>query len=333
VHLSASVGIVLPAQASGDADAVLQDASTAMREAKRAGGARYSLFEPQMKERAARRGSIESELRLALTRDELFVVYQPLVRLHDGVCVGVEALVRWRHPSRGLVPPGEFIEIAEETGLIGALGRFVLNQACRQYMQWQELWAGQMPGLMSVNVSRAQLGDATLPDQVRQALHHSGMPASALQLEVTESLAGQDDTVKARLHQLKALGVTLALDDFGTGYSSLACLHLLPVDVVKIDRSFVSQLETSAHHRVLIEATIMVARSLGMGTVAEGIETQGQADALTGLQCDKGQGYLYARPLPADEATRWLSQRARTIAEADSAAEVSLQMQRHSGTC
>ena len=309
VHVSASMGVVLRAQAGADADSLLQDASIAMREAKRGGGARYSVFEPMMRERAARRGSVEMGLRRALLEGELFVVYQPIVDLASGGCVAAEALVRWRHPSRGIVPPVEFIEVAEETGLIGALGAFVLGEACREFVRWQRVLGDRAPRTMSVNLSRAQLADPALVQQVAQTLHASGMLAANLQLEVTESLAAQDPNVQVRLHQLKALGLTLALDDFGTGYSSLASLHLLPVDVVKIDRSFVSQAETSAHHRVLIAATVRVARSLGMGTVAEGIETAGQAAVLARLQCEKGQGYLFARPLVAEDALQWMAAR------------------------
>jgi diguanylate cyclase (GGDEF)-like protein len=317
VHTSASIGVVLRAQAGEDANTVLLNASIAMREAKRAGGARYVVFEPAMKARAARRGTIESELRCALTDGHLFVVYQPIIDLTTGDCTGVEALVRWRHPRRGTVSPIEFIGIAEETGLIGPLGQFVLETACRQFVSWQQTLGARAPQLLSVNLSRAQLTDPALPEQVRQVLIHSGLAAEHLQLEVTESLAAQDDVIQARLHELKAFGLTLALDDFGTGYSSLASLHQLPVEVVKIDRSFVSQLESSAHHRVLVETTIRVARSLGMRTVAEGIETEGQAALLAELQCDKGQGYLFAKPLPAGEATDWLARhRARTGAGA-----------------
>lgn len=309
VHASASMGVVLHAQAGADADSLLQDASIAMREAKREGGARYTVFEPAMGERAARRGRVENGLRRALREDELFVVYQPIIDFATGNCVSAEALVRWRHPSRGIVPPMEFIEVAEETGLIGPIGNFVLNEACREFMRWQRALGDRAPRIMSVNLSRAQLAEPALVDQVAEALHSSGMPAESLQLEVTETLAAQDPDVQARLHELKSLGLTLALDDFGTGYSSLASLHLLPVDVVKIDRSFVSQAETSSHHRVLIAATVRVARSLGMGTVAEGIETEGQAAVLARLQCDKGQGYLFARPLTADDARLWLAAR------------------------
>ncbi len=310
VHLTVSMGVVLCAQAVDDADEVLLNASIAMQEAKRAGGGRYWIFEPEMRARATRRGSLEAELRIALSSGELFVVYQPQVSLSDGRCTGVEALVRWLHPVRGVVSPDEFIALAEETGLIDTLGEYVLNEACRQFVSWQTMLADQAPLKMSVNVSRAQLADPHLPSRVQQALRLSTMKAQQLQLEVTESLAAQDSQVQVRLHELKALGVTLSLDDFGTGYSSLSSLSLLPVDVIKIDRSFVCQAESSAHHRVLIEATILVARSLGMGTVAEGIETIGEARLLQQLKCDVGQGYLYSKPLAAAEATRWLTTRA-----------------------
>ncbi|MDP2005575.1 MAG: EAL domain-containing protein [Rubrivivax sp.] len=316
VHLSCSVGVVMgsDAAAGADADAVLQDAGLAMREAKRAGGARLCLFEPPMKERAWRRGSLEGELRQAIDGGQLFVVYQPIRKLADGAVDSVEALVRWRHPQRGTVPPVEFIEIAEETGLIAPLGAFVLDTACQQFVQWQQTLGTRAPRLLSVNLSRAQLADPAITARVQQALQRAGLAPCCLQLEVTESLAAADAQIPARLHELKALGVTLALDDFGTGYSSLASLHQWPVDVIKIDRSFVSQLETSTHHRVLVQATVRVARSLGMGTVAEGVETEGQAAALRALGCDKVQGYLYARPLTADDATRWL------VAEAEAEA-------------
>ena len=306
VHSSASIGVVLLEHSQGDADTLLQDASLAMREAKRAGGACFRVFDPILKERAWRRGSLEAELRRALNAEQLFVVYQPIVDMAHGGVSGMEALVRWRHPERGTVSPVEFIEIAEESGLIGALGEFVLNQACLQHVAWQRTLGDLAPRMMSVNVSRAQLSDPRITAQVRLALKSSGLPAACLQLEVTESLAAQDQLIQARLRELKLLGVTLALDDFGTGYSSLSSLHLLPIDVVKIDRSFVNQVESSAHHRVLVEATVRVARSLAMSTVAEGVETPGQAAVLKALDCDKGQGYFFARPMSGDEATRWL---------------------------
>ena len=310
LHLGVSVGVAAGDGSVGDADSVLQDAGIAMREAKRAGGGRHEVFDPAMKARATHRGMVEAELRRALAQDELFVVYQPIVSLGGDATTSVEALVRWRHPLRGTVPPLAFIEVAEQTGLIGALGAFVLDTACRQFMQWQQQLGGLAPQGLSVNLSRAQLTEASLVDQVRRALQSCGMPAAALQLEVTESLAAQDDQVRAQLQALKALGLTLALDDFGTGYSSLSSLHQMPVDLVKIDRSFVCQLETSAHHRALVKATVEVAQSLGMGTVAEGIETPGQAALLQALQCQKGQGYWFGRPMQADALADWLVGRA-----------------------
>ena len=305
------MGVVLQAQAGDSADAALRDASIAMVEAKRAGGSRYVIFEQRMLERAAQRGGMEADLRVALAEGQLFVVYQPVVRfnVHTGWdrFAGVEALVRWRHPVRGLVSPVEFIGVAEDCGLIHAIGEFVLHTACQQFLSWQRELGARAPRTLAVNVSRAQLTQPNLVRSVHDILQRSGMPFESLQLEVTESLAAQDETVQSRLHELKTLGLKLALDDFGTGYSSLSSLHLLPVDTVKIDRSFVTHVETSRHHQVLIEATIRVAHSLGMGTVAEGIETAGQAAALAALSCEKGQGYFFSKPLHSAVLAEWLT--------------------------
>jgi diguanylate cyclase (GGDEF)-like protein len=313
VVIRLSMGLVWSGDAGADAGAMLRDASIAMVEAKRAGGARCVAFETAMRERAARRADIESDLRQALVDDQLFVVYQPVVGLcADGAtdhAAGVEALVRWRHPARGVVPPIEFIQVAEESGLIGALGDFVLRRACRDFAAWQRALGERAPRLLAVNLSRAQLAEPGWPAVVRDVLAQNGMRPDQLQLEVTESLAAQDQQVQQRLHELKAIGVTLALDDFGTGYSSLSSLHQLPVDTVKIDRSFVCQADTSHHHRVLIEATVKVAQSLGMSTVAEGIETEAQAQAVRAQACAKGQGYLFSRPLAAPDLIDWLSAR------------------------
>jgi diguanylate cyclase (GGDEF)-like protein len=305
LHVNVSMGMVLRAQMAGDADAVMQDSSIAMREAKRAGGARYVVFEPAMQERAIRRGAVEMELRQAIAERALFVVYQPVVALQPdpsgaglpAFAAGVEALVRWRHPTRGLISPIDFIGVAEESGLIGDLGEFVLQTACHQFAAWQRELGHRAPRLLAVNLSRGQLVGTGIVDIVGRALQSSGLRPDQLQLEITESLAAQDASVRAELGALKALGLTLALDDFGTGYSSLSSLHQLPVGTVKIDRSFVSDAVSSPHHQVLIEATIRVARSLGMSTVAEGIETLEQAELLRRLGCDKGQGYFFCRPL------------------------------------
>ena len=306
VHSTASIGIVTSEQAANDAHTVMRDADTAMYEAKRAGRARYVVFDPAMHEKLARSVATEADLRLALQRDELFVVYQPVVDLQRGGPCGVEALVRWRHPQRGLVSPLEFIAVAEESGLVVALGALVLRTACQQLALWQRALGARAPASVAVNLSAVQLRLPGLAADVQAVLAGCGLAPQALQLEVTESLAAQDETARARLREIKALGVRIALDDFGTGYSSLACLHQLPVDTVKIDRSFVSHAETSDYHRVLIEATIRVARTLGMDTVAEGIETPSQAALLQQLQCGRGQGYLWSPPLTAEALLPWL---------------------------
>lgn len=314
LHCTVSIGVARAgeglqgSQTPGD---LLYHARLAMVAAKRAGGNRYLEFKTALQERAHHRSSIEHDLHRALRAGELFVVYQPVVRLGSGTLEAVEALVRWRHPSRGIVSPGEFIGIAEETGLIVDIGAFVLRTACRQFVRWQHQYGRRAPGLMAVNLSRGQLPNPSLVDYVSSVLQETGMRAEQLQLEVTESLAAQDTTVQMRLRELKRLGLTLALDDFGTGYSSLASLYQLPIDLLKIDRSFVSQLETSHHHRVLVEATIRVAQSLNFRTVAEGIETAVQAQLLAQMHCDKGQGYYFARPLSVVDFGNWLESKSR----------------------
>ena len=316
LHSSASIGIVTSEHPANDANTVMRDADTAMYEAKRAGRGRYIVFDPTMHERVARSVDTERDLRTALQRGELFVVYQPVVELqHDGPG-GVEALVRWRHPVRGLVNPADFIPVAEESGLIVELGAFVLQTACRQFVGWQRALGSLAPSSLAVNLSPVQLRMPGLIAEVQRCLGGTGLLPGSLQLEVTESLAAQDDNARAQLRELKAMGVRIALDDFGTGYSSLACLHQLPVDTVKIDRSFVMHAETSDYHRVLIEATIRVAQTLGMSTVAEGIETEGQAALMRHLHCDRGQGYLWAKPLEADALCLWLTRRAAPLVAA-----------------
>jgi diguanylate cyclase (GGDEF)-like protein/PAS domain S-box-containing protein len=308
VNSSVSIGIVTSTHSCDDVEAVLRDADIAMYEAKRTGRGRYVMFEAAMHKRVRDDVAMESELRRALTQDELFVVYQPLVDLGDGSVTGLEALVRWQHPVRGLVSPVEFIPVAEACGLITLIGHFVLQTACSEFALLRAQLGRQAPPTVSVNLSRAQLREPGLASSVRDVLRANGMEAAQLQLEVTESLAAQDESIKTRLRELKALGVSLALDDFGTGYSSLSCLHELPVDTVKIDRSFVSVAQNSDYHRVLIEATILVAEALGLGTVAEGIETTGQAEMMRKLRCHKGQGYLFSRPLALGALMQWLVQ-------------------------
>lgn len=311
---SFSVGVVVVDTDDQDADSLLRDAAIAMAVAKGEGGNRLAVFRQQMREQALLRGGLEADLRHAIERGELFNVYQPVVGLLSGGQVdrsaGVEALVRWRHPLRGIVGPVDFIGVAEDCGLIGALGVQVLATACGDFVRWQRSLGARAPRLLAVNLSRAQLNQEDFCDTVAAILAASGMAADQLQLEITESLAAQGLDIQAQLLRLKALGVKLALDDFGTGYSSLSSLHLLPVDTVKIDRSFVTLAGSSRHHEVLIEATVKVARSLGMNTVAEGIETEQQASVAYAQGCDKGQGYLYSRPVTAAAIEQWLSETA-----------------------
>ena len=306
VHASVSIGIVGAEQAGDDAGAVLRDCDTAMYEAKRAGRGRWMVFDASMHERVRSALELEGELRRALKADELHVVYQPVVGLADRALAGVEALVRWRHPVQGDIAPGRFIALAEECGLIDAIGEQVLAKACAQFARWHARWGERAPSLLAVNLSRAQLKQPGLVPEVQAVLQAHGMRPEQLQLEVTESFAAQDEQVQATLRALKAAGVRLALDDFGTGYSSLACLHLLPVDTVKVDRSFVAHAREVEYHRVLISATIRMARTLGMTTVAEGIETEDQAALMAELDCDRGQGWLFGRPMSAADVDRWI---------------------------
>ncbi len=273
------------------------------------------VVEPVNHERASRRSVMAGELRHALAENKLFVQYQPIVGLrHEdagfGVMdrsAGVEALVRWNHRIRGAVSPLEFISVAEEYGLIGALGDFVLNTACRQFMKWQLELGVRAPRLLALNLSRVQIAQPGFVASVGNIVNASGMAAEQLQLEVNESVVAQDEAVQARLRELKALGLVLALDHFGTGYSSLTTLYRLPVDVIKIDRSFINEAIASSHHRVLIESMVRVAKSLRMSTVAEGIETEAQLAMVRQSGCEKGQGFFFGEAISAANLEQWLS--------------------------
>lgn len=309
VNSTASIGIVTTAHMAEDPDSVLRDADIAMYEAKRQGRGRYEMFEPSMRKRVHDDAELENDLRQAVDKGEIHVVYQPMIELGSGRLVGMEALARWQHPQRGLVSPLTFIPVAEATGMIGRLGEFVLKTACHELVRLRALLGEQAPVTVSVNLSRAQLRQAGFAAKLSELLYSAGLAPGALMLEVTESLAAQDEGIQAILREIRALGVALSLDDFGTGYSSLSCLHELPVNQVKIDRSFVSQALTSNYHRVMIAATINMARTLGLQTVAEGIETTEQAALMADLGCGKGQGYLFSRPLNAGDLERWAQAR------------------------
>ena len=299
VHVGASVGAVTSTGHDNRADDLLRDADVAMYRAKSEGRGRCVLFEKGMRLRLQARTELETEMRVALQRNEFVVYYQPVIDLVLGRVVGTEALVRWEHPRRGLVPPAEFIPLAEETGLINELGDMVLREACRQTAAWhREGDLGQLS--VSVNLSPRQIQSGTFWKGVQRALATSELMPSCLVLEITESLLVQDiESAAARLSRLKELGVRVAIDDFGIGYSSLSYLSHLPVDILKIDRLFVAGLGKPRSSGELAGAIVALADSLGLATVAEGVETPEQAAALTSYGCTRVQGYLYAAPLPA----------------------------------
>ncbi|WP_306205085.1 putative bifunctional diguanylate cyclase/phosphodiesterase [Actinoplanes sp. RD1] len=290
-----------------DAEQLMRNADLAMYKAKAAGGSGWATYDPAMLAGLVERLELEADLRRALDRDELELHYQPTIDMTDSRVVGFEALVRWRHPERGLIPPLSFIPIAEATGLIVPLGHWVIAEACRQAMAWAAE-TGQPPVKMAVNVSVRQFDRTDLSEVVRGVLTETGMPADKLCLEMTESVLMTDTEENlAQLVRLKALGVTLAIDDFGTGYSSLAYLRRFPVDTLKIDRSFVMHLGGQADDAALAGTIVQLGQSLGMSTVAEGIEEYGQLAALRDMGCTFAQGFYFSRPVPAGEAGRLLS--------------------------
>ena len=309
--LTASIGVAV-AESSSNADDLLRNATTAMHSAKEHGGARYELFEPRLRMRANTRLRLENDLAQALKRGQLYVEYQPVVDLPSQRISGAEALGRWRHPVRGLIPPADFISIAEDNGLIEPLGRFVLDEACAQANTWQRLGHRMR---VAVNVSARQLLRDGFAEQVVQALQTHGLPADQLCLELTESVLMEDLLrISTTLHALNGYGVRLSVDDFGTGYSSLSYLQRFPVDELKIDRSFVAGLG-EAEDRNLVAAVIGIAHALGLRVVAEGVENQKQLSQLVMLGCRSAQGYLFGRPQSPQELTARLS---RTPVELDS---------------
>jgi diguanylate cyclase (GGDEF)-like protein/PAS domain S-box-containing protein len=299
--VSASVGIAL-ARGGESAMELVRDADAAMYRAKERGRARYEVFDAATRGRVLARLRVENDLRRALDREEFSLHYQPLVSLADRGVVGVEALIRWHHPERGLVSPAEFVPVAEQNGLIEPIGRWVLERACGQAAMWHAARPDARPLEIAVNLSAVQLASPGLVDTVTDVLAASGLPADLLCLEITETAMLRDPEVTGEvLRALGALGVRMALDDFGTGYSSLSYLPHLPLDTLKIDRSFVDGLGSEAHDTAIVEAIIAMARALSLGVVAEGVETERQAQELARLGCERAQGYYFARPMPASE--------------------------------
>lgn len=307
IVLCASLGIVVNALPGSTPEDLLRDADIAMYRSKERGKNRWEIFEPELRERAQTRMAIVQDLRRALELNQLTVYYQPKVHLRTRGIVGFEALLRWRHPERGLVSPTEFIPLAEETGLIIPMGEWILSEACRQLKIWQAKFPSDPPLSMNVNLSVKQLADSSLVERVKELLLETGIPPETLKLELTESSLMTDlESAREVLTSLQRLHVGLKLDDFGTGYSSLNYLRTLHFDSLKIDRSFIMRLAEDPESHVLVETIMNLARALDMNVVAEGIEEKEQLDALLTMGCEVGQGFLFSKPVEAMLAERQL---------------------------
>lgn len=320
--VNASIGIAVSSDPGSAAagDELMRNADIAMYEAKNAGKNRYAVFEPDMHVEALERFHLRADLALAVDGDEFVVNYQPIVDLTDRSVVGAEALVRWMHPTRGLIRPSDFIPLAEESGLTVPIGRWVMEMACRAAAEWQRVLPAERRAYVSVNLSARQLHRAELVDEVLSALTDHGLDPALLVLEVTETALTHDpERATATLTRLREIGVRIAIDDFGTGYSSFRYLQLFPVDILKVDRSFVSRITDGPEEAALAHAIVKLGQTLGFDTVAEGIEHSREEATLRHWNCQYAQGYLYAPPLPHDVALRWI-----TAPELPSATQIAL---------
>lgn len=300
LHVTASIGVAWSNSSYTSASAILRDADMAMYRAKEQGKARYAVYEDSMYADALGRLHVERELRAAINRDEFVLHYQPIVYLNTSEIFGFEALIRWQRPGVPLVYPDQFISIAEDTGLIVPIGAWVLREACETLVRWNAEFRSDRPMCMSVNLSGRQFCEPTIADTVRQVLEDSGLHPSLLKLELTESVAmGDGEHAVKVLHELRNLGISLSIDDFGTGYSSLSYLHRLPLQTLKIDKSFVLRMNGDAESLAVVKAILALAHSLGMDVVAEGAETLHHCTQLADLGCEFAQGYFYSRPVAA----------------------------------
>ena len=305
LHITVSIGISVYPDDGEDAETLLTRADMALYHAKDKGRDCYQFFKPDLNRRAVERQSIEEGLRGALAKREFELLYQPKVNLKTGAVVGVEALIRWRHPDQGLVEPAQFVSIAEDCGLIRPIGRWVVHEACRQAQAWQQ--AGLRPVPVAVNVSAVELRGKTFPDNVADVLKQTGLDPRYLEIELTESvLMPQVADTESVFHALKALGVGLAIDDFGTGWSSLNYLRHLPIDALKLDQSFVQEITSTPRAAPIVSAMISIGRSLNHRVIAEGVETLEQLAFLQAEGCEEGQGYYFSRPLVAQQFARLL---------------------------
>ncbi|MGB7412583.1 MAG: EAL domain-containing protein [Thermosynechococcaceae cyanobacterium] len=303
LFIGASVGIVMGSSAYEEPEALLRDADIAMYKAKTLWQKRYQVFDAGMRQQVQSQLRLETDLRRAIERQEFLVHYQPIISLDTFNITGFEALVRWQHPERGMIAPGEFIPIAEETSLVIPIGLWVLKESCRQLVDWQGLHGQVTPLKMSVNLSVKQFAQPDLIEHIDRFLAQIQLPSHLLTLEITESaLMDNPDVASQMLNALRDRNIQLAIDDFGTGYSSLSYLHQFPVDILKVDRSFINRIDDQGNGLRIVEATIAMAQSLGMRVVAEGVETQEQAVRLQQMGCEYAQGYLFSRPLPSEAA-------------------------------
>ena len=301
ISMTCSVGVSLGVDGTESAEALLGDADMAMYAAKGNGKGCCEVFRPGLRAELLAEIDREAELQRAIEEEQFVLHYQPIIELDQDEIVGVEALVRWMHPERGMLPPADFIPLAEQTGLIGPLGRWILEEACHQARRWQESGSDNSNFQLSVNLSPVQFNQPQLVDEVREALAASGLPAECLVLEITENaLMRESETMRERLEELKTLGVRLAVDDFGVGYSSLSYLRKFPVDHLKIDRSFVQGAGEGPEDSALCEAIVKLGEHLGLETVAEGIERPSQLEWFKGKHCRFGQGFYLSRPAPAE---------------------------------
>ncbi len=308
VFVTASVGISFEDGAGKLPEDLLRAADVAMYKAKGEGKASYRVFDPEMEKGLKTRLKLEGDLRWALERDEFRVHYQPVVRLDNGELIGMEALARWEHPERGLLPPSEFIPLAEEVGLIGPIDQLVLHEACRQMKEWQELYPSDSFLVIGVNVSAKQLSHPEfLASTVESCLKTTGLDPRRLTLEITESALVEDKLRMDALRRLEGLGVRFALDDFGTGYSSLSYLRRLPAGLLKIDRSFLDKISYDSRDQIILSGVIDIASKLGLSVLAEGVETPEQLARVKALGCHLAQGFYFSKPLPAEEAEKLLS--------------------------
>ena len=299
---SGSVGIACVNDASKSPDDILRDADTAMYQVKANGKSGYVVFDQSMNEKVVERVELENGLRQALQNGEIIIYYQPIVTLRTGRIIGFEALARWKHPTKGMIPPVKFIPVAEESGLIAQLGYSILETACIETKAWQSQMRSEHPLIVNVNLSGKQLQQPDVVERVAEIIERTGIAPATLKLEITESvLMGDTNEIVDKLHQLKALGIKLAIDDFGTGYSSMSSISAYPVDTVKIDKAFISRLGQQSEASAIVGAIIMLSKTMKMDIVAEGIEINAQLEHLKGLGCDMGQGYFFARPLPTEE--------------------------------